>query len=252
MKSIFRIIVMSALSVGGGITAALKAQDGEMAVRTDLIYASSYVFRGVERANASAQATAELNAGDFRAGLWTSQPFDRDETSELNLSAAYTWHATEVVALEFSAAHGWFNQATGGGVARSFETGVTATFAPIAGFTPSAGYFRDFRFRADTTQVALARSIALTKLGTFLDLNFFAGWSAGKNWRPDATGLDSRRDGYGYWGGEVQLPYRISRLTTVLLGLHYADTFERWAPNGAFGGASRGNLWVTFGVNLDF
>lgn len=226
-------------------------QEAPPPLRVDVAYASGYVFRGVERAGVSVQAAVEFNRDRLRGGIWVNQPFDRGDTREVNLNAAYTWQPADGFTLEASVAHAWFDEVPGGGVDRSFETGLTATLAPAGGFTPSFAYYHDFRLRADTMQASVARSIALTKLGAFLELNFFAGWTSGDDWRPDAPGL-RRHDSYGYWGGAVHLPYRVGAHTTVVAGLHYADSFGRSATNGPFGRASSGNLWAAFGVTFDF
>ncbi len=228
------------------------AQDDEPPpVRVEAAYASRYVFRGIERAGDSAQVAVELSHDKFRGGLWANQPLDRGSPREVNLNAVYTWQPADGFALEASVAHSWFSDVPGGGVDRSLELGLMATLAPIAGLTPGLAYYHDFRFRADTMQASFARSIALTKLGAFLELNLFAGWASGEDWRPDAPG-PQRGDSYGYWGGEVHLPYRVGPHSTVVAGLHYADSFGRSVTNGPFGRSSRGNLWVTLGVNLDF
>lgn len=227
------------------------AQEEAPPLRVDVIYASSHVFRGIERAGHSVQAAVELNRDRFRGGLWVNQPFDGDDTREVNLNAAYAWQPADGFTLEASVAHTWFAEVPGGGVDRSFEAGLSATLAPVEGFTPSFAYYHDFRFKADTMEASFARSIALTKLGAFLEINLFAGWVSGDDWRPDAPGL-RRRDSYGYWGGEVHLPYRVGAHATVVAGVHYADSFGRSATNGPFGHASRGNLSITFGVTLDF
>lgn len=221
------------------------------AVRVDFGYASRHVFRGVERAGQSAQAGVELAHENFTGGAWTNLPFQSDGAREIGLNAAYTWQPVAEITVKASLVHSWFNEVPGGGVKRSFEAGLTATFSAIKGFTPGLAYYHDFRLRAATAQASLARSIALTKLGAFLELNFFAGWAKGDNWRPDTPG-PRRQDGYGYWGGEARVPYRIGPHSTVTAGLHYADAFGRSAANGPFGLSSRDNLWVTLGVNLDF
>ena len=225
--------------------------DEPPAVRADFVYASRYVFRGVERSGQSAQAGVELARDNFSGGGWANLPFASGEARETNLHAAYAWRPASGLALEASVTHSWFSEVPGGGVERSLETGLTATLAAVAGFTPSLAYLHDFRFRADTAQASLARSIALTKLGAFLELNAFLGWATGDDWRPDAPG-PPRHDSYGYWGGEARVPYRIGPHSCVTAGLHYADTFGRSAVNGPFGLPSRHNLWVTLGVNLDF
>jgi hypothetical protein len=234
------------------LTATLDAQsDDPPAVRTDLRYASRYIFRGVERAGQSAQAAAEFTHENFTGGVWTNLPFQNGETHEVNLRAAYAWQPLTALTLEVSAAHYWFSDVPGDGVKRSFEAGLTATFSTINGFTPGLAYYHDFRLRTDTAQASLARSIALTKLGAFLELNFFAGWTRGDDWRPDAPGA-RRHDSYGYWGGEVRVPYRIGPHSMITAGLHYADAFGRSVTNGPFGLLARHNFWFTLGVNLDF
>lgn len=242
---------LSVLGLGLLTWALGWAQEEPPPLRMDVNYVSSHVFRGIERAGGSAQAAMEFNRDGFRGGLWVSQPFDGDDTREVNLNAAYGWQPADGFTLEASVAHTWFDDVPGGGLDRSFEAGLTATLAPVVGFTPSLAYYHDFHLEADTTQVSFARSIALTKLGAFLELNLFTGWASGHDWRPDAPG-PRRRDSYGYWGGEVHLPYRVGVHTTVVAGLHYADSFGRSATNGPFGRDSRGNLWVTLGVTLDF
>lgn len=234
------------------LAAALPGLSDEMpVVQGDFGYTSSYVFRGIERAGDSAQATVELNRNAFRAGLWANQPLRAGDPDEFNLNAAYAWEATGELTLEASAAYTWFGGVPGGGVERSFEVGLVAKCAPIQGFMPSLGYHHDFYFQADTAEASLARSIALPRFGAFLELNFFAGWVSGSDWRPDAPG-PRRQDDYGYWGGEVHLPYRIGPHMVVVAGVHYAANFNRSLVNGGFGRSSDRNLWLSLGVNLDF
>ena len=242
----FPAVLLLSLLVG---TAGAQA-DEPPAVEAKFGFASRRVFRGVERAGASAQAAVEFYREGFHGGLETNQPFGSG-AREVNLHAAFAWEPTPDLKLEASLAHNWFTQVPGGGADRSLEAGLAATLAPISGFTPGLAYYHDFRFRADSVQVSLGRSIALTKWGTFLDLNFLAGWVTGDDWRPDATG-PRLHDSYAYWGGEAQLPYRVGPHSTIVAGLHYADTFGRSPANGPFGRQTRRNLWVSLGVNLDF
>ena len=228
----------------------LRAEESP-AVQVNLDYASRYVFRGVERAGASAQATVEFARDEFHFGVTSNQPCRSGETRDLNLHATYTWQPVSDLKLEASIAQNWFADVPGGGVDHSTEVGLSATFALVGGFTPGLAYYHDFRFRADTTQVSLARSIALTKWCAFLDLNFLAGWTSGDDWRPDAAG-PRMHDGYAYWGGEARLPYRIGPHSTLVAGLHYQDAFGRSLAHGPFGRPARRNLWVSLGVNLDF
>lgn len=247
----FLRIIPALLAAVVAVTAG-PAQDGERPpLRADLTYVSRHVFRGVERSADSLQAAVELNRESLRGRLWTSQPFDRGDTREVKLSAGYGWQATEGIALEASVTHAWFNDVASGGVDRSFEAGLTTTLASVGGFAPSLSYYHDFRFRADTAELAVARSVALPTWGAFLELNFSAGWVRGCDWRPDAAG-SPRRDAYGYWGVDARLPYRIGAHSTVVIGLHYADHFDRSVANGPFGRSGGGKPGVTLGVTLDF
>src|SRR5882672_547593 len=76
------------------------AQEEAPLLRADLAYASSYAFRGVERAGDSAQTTVEFNRDNFRGGLWVNQPFDRGDTRETSLNAAYAWRPADTLTLE--------------------------------------------------------------------------------------------------------------------------------------------------------
>lgn len=219
-------------------------------VKVDFTYATDAVFRGIAQAGDSLQADVELSRDEWRAGLRTSQPFAHG-ARRVDLQAGYHWQATDTLSIEASLAHGWYGDVPGGGVDRSAEAGLTASLASVGGFVPSFSYRHDFRFRADTVELAVARSVALTKWGAFLEFNFFVGAAKGADWRPDAAGA-RRRDGYIYWGGEVSLPYRVGAHATVVAGLHAAGNSGRSELNGPFGRPSEAILWGTLGVSLDF
>ena len=246
-----RLGIITAFAAGSLLVSRAFAQFDDEAppVRLEAGYASSHVFRGVERADDSAQATLEFARGRFRGGAWLNQPLDADDPRETSLNAAYAWETSGSFNVEATLAHTWFANVPG--VDRSLEAGLIIGMAPAGGFTPSLAYYHDFRFDADSTQVSFARSIALTRLGAFLEVNFFAGWVGGGNWRPDATG-PRLKDSYGFWGGKAHLPYRVGPRSTVVAGLHFENSFGRSIATGPFGGRPRGQLWVTLGVNLDF
>jgi hypothetical protein len=231
------------------LTLAARAEEPPT-VRLDFAYASRAVVRGVERAGDALQAGVEFSRDEWRGGLRTSQPLGGG-VREADVHAGYVWPATESVSIAASIAHFWYGDVPGGGVERSIEAGLAATFAPVSGFTPTLAYRRDFRFRSDSVELALARSVPLTKWGAFLEFNFFTGVVHGANWRPDAAGA-RRRDAYQYWGGEVSLPYRVGPHTTVVAGLHAAGNAGRSLANGAFGRPADAIFWATLGVTLDF
>ncbi len=228
----------------------VRAEDDPQ-LRGDLDYTTQEVFRGIRRTGPATQAAVVLTRDSFRGGVWANLPFRDGEEREVNLNAAYSWPMAAGMTLEASAAQFWYGDAPATGVRRSFEAGLTATAAPIAGFSPSLAYYHDFRLHADTTEASLAHSIPLTGLGVFLDLKIFAGWAKGDDWRPDAPG-PRRNDSYRYWGAEAQLPYRVGPHSTVVFGLHYAGTLGRSPTNGPSGLVGGQQLWMTLGVSLDF
>ncbi len=219
--------------------------------QVDAHYASRVVFRGIEQAGPSAQGEVKFTRENFSVGWQASQPLKRRETRLANLHLAYDWQSASGFNLEISMVNRWFSGVPSDEVHRALEIGLAAIFSPIEGFTPSVMYSHDASLCADTAQVGVARSIALTQLGTFIELAVVAGLVSGDNWRPGALGTQ-RHDNYGYWGGSAQVPYRIGLHTTVAVGVHYADTTGRSALNGPFGRANQHNLWITCGVNLDF
>ncbi len=242
---------VSGLLLGSFVAVAARAQTEAPPIQVNVAYASRSVFRGVERSADALQAGVEFSRDNLHGGLGTRQSFGGDDAREVDLHGGYRWSLDNGATVEASVAHTWFDRVPGGGVERSLETGLAATLPPVSGFTPGARYSHDFYFRADTIEVALARSTALTKLGAFLEWNFFAGWVTGRDWRPEAAG-PRRRDDYGYWGAEVSLPYRIGSNSMVAAGLHYAEALGRSATNGPFGRSGNPGLWVTLGVSLDF
>ncbi len=220
--------------------------------RADAGYASRYISRGLEQAGASTQASLGLARGSLRGGLWANLPTGGGEKREVDLSASYLWPTEQGYSLELSARNYWVGGAAAAGVQHSFEAGIVALAPALSGYTPSLAYYRDVRLRADTMQVSLAHSIALTQLGAFLDLNFFAGWRTGTDWRPDAPG-PRRQDSYGYWGVEAHLPYRFPGSPVTLTGgLHYANATGHSSVNGPFSLSEGQNLGITLGVSLDF
>lgn len=242
---LFMPLVLAALLSGP----ATQADEPEF--RSDFAVVSRQVFRGIERAGASAQMNFECAGGGWRGGAWTNQPFDRGQVRETSVNGGYAWDPTGEISLELSTGYSWFSRVPGGGVRHSLEGGLTATVANVHGFVPSVAWWHDFTFDADTLQLACARSIPLTRLGAFLECNAFAGMTTGEEWRPEAPG-PRRHDGYSYWGAEVRLPYRVGAHTTVTAGLHYSATSGRSLMNGPFGLSATSNLWATLGVNLDF
>lgn len=243
------VVFVFALLAGA---ARVAAQDsGEPKVTADFGYASRYVFRGVERAGSSAQAAVEYAAKGFRGSVWANQPLRSRQGSEIDLTAAYGRQVSEKLNVELALTAYNFTSEPAGATEHSVEAALTATFAPVNGVTPSVSLQHDFRLEADTAQASLAYSVALTRLGTFLELSAFAGWSDARNATPDAASSRAS-DGYGYFGGEAHIPYRVGAHTTVIAGLHATTTVGQGRALASPGRFARSNLWLTLGVSVDF
>ena len=232
---------------------ALAAQDGaEPVARADLGYASRYVFRGLTRAGASVQSGLEYEPNEtLRASLWANAPFHRGETGELEASITGQHKFAGQLTLEALATAYYFPDAVAGATRHSFEIGLAASWQVRGGLATKISVFRDLRLRATTLQAALACSVALPRLGTFLEGNLYVGWADGGNWRPDAPG-PARRDGYSYVGADAQVPYRISPHVTVIGGLHCAEAYGNSPTNGPITRQTGRNCWVSLGLSLDF
>lgn len=232
------------------LSGALFAQD-ELSTTADAGYASRRVFRGVERSGDAMQASVGLAQAGWRGNLWASVPFESAEPDEVNLNVGYTAKVSDAFSVGIDATQFWFGNPPAGATKQSFEAGVEATWSANGGMTTTLAYHHDFRLKADSVQGSLGYSFPLTKLGAFLELSAFAGWVDGSDIRPDAPG-PAVGDGYGYFGAEAYLPYRIGGHTTIIAGVHFADTVGQsrlWSPIGA-GSGSRG--WATLSVSFDF
>ena len=237
---------------GFGVAVAVAQRDpGEPVLTADFDYASRYVFRGIPHAGGSAQASVEFAANGLRAGVWTNQPFHRDDDGEVDVTAAYARQVSPELNLEFAIMSYNFTETQANLTRHSLEVGLTATLKPIAGFTPSLAVQHDFQLDSNSVQGALASSVALPRLGAYLEWSVFGGWVDTRNLRPDARG-PRIGDGYGYFGGEAHVPYRIGAHSTLSVGLHGTATANQDRANAVSGRVSPRNLWVTFGLSVDF
>jgi len=242
---------VSALLFAPALLGAAERFDGELKPTAEFVVASESVFRGLERAGHSAQAAVGVERGAFRGGLWASVPLRGGEADELRLDAAWRQPLGGQFELEAGVRMFRFLNAPAGAPRHSWEAGLKLSREMPGGLKPALGYYRDFRLQADTGEGELGFSVPLTRLGAFLDGRFFAGWSQADDWRPGASG-PRVAGGYGYYGVEAKVPYRIGEHTTVLAGLHYSEAWNAREAGAVPGPKGRRNLGFTAGVSLDF
>jgi hypothetical protein len=243
-RAAFVLLLLVALS-------RLPAQDDEWKATTGIGCASERVFRGVERSGGAAQASAEITGYGFEGSIWTSQPFKGGEPGETDLSAGYAFKIPGQFTLEATVTQYLFAMTKPGATRRSTEAGLQASWTANSSLTAAIACFHDFRLGADTVQATAGYSVALKRVGAYLELKSFAGWVNGTNLRPDATG-PRLRDAYGYYGADAQLPYRVGGHTTFVAGVHFSEAVGQsrlWSPIGVPGGA---RTWASFAVNFDF
>jgi len=241
------VLVLSLLAAVSG----LYAQEDEPATNASVGLSSRHVFRGVESAGAGATGSFQVRRDNWRVGGDISRPFDRDEPGEGTLTAAYAWKATKQFKLEAVVMPRWSIDPLPGATKHSFEAGVSANWELPSGFTVELAGFHDWRLKADTLQATLNYSQPLKNLGAYLEWSASIGTSSARDLRPDAVGTPIR-DSYSYYSASVRLPYRISGRSTLVGGLHVAESDNQsrlWSPIAASGGF---RVWFDVGLSVDF
>lgn len=241
------VLVLSLLVTVSG----LHAQEDEAATNASVGVSSRHVFRGVEHAGAGATGAFQVARDNWRVGADISRPFDRDEPGEGTLTTAYTWKVTKQFKLEAIMMPRWSIDPLPSGTKHSFEAGVSAAWELPNGFTVELAGFHDWRLKADTLQATLNYSQPLKNLGAYLEWSASIGVSSARDLRPDVMGAPIR-DSYSYYSASVRLPYRISGRSTLIGGLHVAESSNQsrfWSPIAASG---RFQVWFDVGLSVDF
>ena len=229
----------------------LHAQDDETASTATGRLSSQRLFRGVKQLGACAEGEFQVTRNGWRVDAEFSQPFDRDEPGEGNLSASCAWKSAERLKLEAVVMERWYSKVSPGVTKHSFEGGLSAKWTLANGFVMDLAGFHDARLKADTVEATLNYSMPLKSLGAYLEWSASIGTSKARDLLPDAAGLPVR-DGYTYYAASVRLPYRICAQTTLAVGLHVSESDNQsrsWSPIGARGGAY---AWIDLGLSSDF
>jgi len=234
---------------------SVRAQDeadfDEWKITGEAGYASRHVFRGALRSRDAAQASAKVERSGWSADLRVNQPLRDDDPREVRFGVGHKWRVANRWVIEAGGTGYWYEKTPAWSVAQSLEAGVSVAWESGGRFTPGVAWYHDFELRADTVQASLGYSVPLAKLGAYLEGKFFAGWAEARDLRPDAAG-PRVRDGYGYYGVEARVPYRIGEHTTLVASLNFADSVNQnraWSPLGARGSP---RVWGGLAVSFDF
>ena len=241
------VLVLSLLVAVSG----LHAQEDEPAMNAAVRVTSQNIFRGVKSSAGAAAGTFQVARNGWRVGADISQPFNRDEPGEGKIHVDYNWKATKQLKLEAILVPRWMLDAPAGTTKRFFETGLSAAWELPNGFTVELAGFHDWRLKANTLAATINYSQPLKSLGAYLEWSATIGTASARDLRPDAAGA-MVRDSYNYYSASVRLPYRISARSTVIGGLHVAESANQsrfWSPIAASG---QFRLWWDVGLSVDF
>lgn len=229
----------------------LHAQDDDAVSTASIELVSRRVFRGVLESGASTAGEFRFARNGWQIGAEVAQPFDGDEPGKGSLDAAYGWQVSKQLMLSVIATQRWRFDVPVGATKHSFEAGFSATWTSPSGYAVELAGFHDVRLRADTLQATFSYSMPLKSLGAYLEWSASVGTSSSRDLLPDAAG-GPVQDGYSYYTGSVRLPYRIGPQTTLVVGVHVAESdgqSRSWSPIAARGGF---HGWVDLGLSFDF
>lgn len=224
-------------------------------VTTDFSYTSEYVFRGIKNSNAAMQGSVEVGQDDARIGVWTSQPINSkgEDLNEIDFYAGYKLKLTRDLTADLVGTYYYYPEATGGITHHSYEIGVGGIFnleglsPAFKGASTSLYYYYDFRLKAQTVQASLGYSLALTSIGTSIDVNVFAGQVAAHDLYPDVDSPRTVREAWTYYGIGVNVPYKLAENAQVHVGASLSQNdkfFKGYRPHQ--------NASVTAGVTIGF
>jgi len=236
-------ILLAALAAGAGLSAA-EQQKSSYSVTTEYTYASEYIFRGVEQADASIQPSVEITSGDAYFGIWSNQPVTKRASNEFDIYGGYKYKFNNELSFEGVGTYYWYPEARGQETKQSYEVGLGATYT-LKGIATSVYYYYDIRTETDTVQTSVGYSLPLEAIGSSVDFSVFYGFVDGRDVAPYATGRKQMQS-YGYYGADANYNYKLNEKSSVVAGVHYA------ANKNLPAGTPDSNLWFTLGLSVGF
>lgn len=227
--------------------AALRAEEpkSSYSVTADFIYASEYIFRGIEQQDGALQPAVTFTKDTLSLGVWSSQGLANQSVNWAQANEIDLWFTYGIA----------FDKATvtAGGTAYLYPSarasfgepdstwelslGVSGPLGPLTG---SATYFHDLVLDANTFEFKTSYSIALPNdrgavdFGAFYCLNDLG----------DANGdlAGSPTLDYQYFGLSAAFTYKLTGTTALKASVNYVDVDD--VP-----GAPGANLWFAIGFS---
>jgi uncharacterized protein (TIGR02001 family) len=233
-------VLIALLSTG---LPAAAAPLPEMAVRLDLIYASRYVYRGVELARDSLQPSLDVSANGTYAGAWLNGPLASGQKNEMNYYFGHEFAGDTlldeggIIDLGGRVYHFPRGHYVPGTDATSYEAYVGLKSGPLeGGITPAIYSYYDFTRRSYNFHGSLSTVLPVAQLGFGVRVSAHVGHTG---FTRSALGTD-----YTYWGAAVSLPYAITPNAALTLGAQY--------DSNNLAGAKRDLVSFTAGVSMSF
>lgn len=212
---------------------------------------SEHVHRGLERSDETVHMGIAWRGESWRAAGDAYAPLRSADPAEWRMEGG--WGSSPAAGLQLEALARWshFTRARVGMAEDTLELGARATWMLPREAQVGVAAFHDVTLEATTAEGSIGYSIPLTKLGAYLDLRGWIGWSDARDWRPEAPG-PAIAGGYGYFGVEATLPYRVGAVTSVIVGVSYSESWNARdeGPEPQRGG--RRNLIWKIGVSFEF
>ncbi|MDD3178834.1 MAG: hypothetical protein PHQ04_00635 [Opitutaceae bacterium] len=190
------------------------AGDEEVTVTTDFAYATSYIFRGLQRAHHSLQSAVTVTHGGFNGGVWANVPTDRGEAHEIDPFLFYSFAASglswDTGLLVYT-----YPEASDIGTSHTCELslGATAPLAIVTGVPVNAGAIVSYDLRLARLNIEAtvehAEEFTFATRPAEWSLGVFAGCNDGRNLTPEDPG-PQYRDAYLYYGFKLALSCKLS------------------------------------------
>ncbi|MDQ8204513.1 TorF family putative porin [Pelagicoccus sp. SDUM812003] len=225
--------LITALSAAGVSLAAVNVNAQELTWTASAGVESEYVFRGVEIASESFQASIEGAYGDGYFGVWMNESLEDEDkgASEYDFYAGYGYAINDTLTADFGATLYHYPDADD----ETFEiyTGLSLD-APLA---PSFYVYYDFDLEALTLEGSVSKSYDVAEK-TALELGAAAGWVD--------SDLDEGAEFY-YYNATADLVYSFNETTTASIGARVGGN------DGRFGeGGKDDNAWAGVSFSKSF
>lgn len=194
-------------------------------ITADFVYASEYVFRGIEQQDAALQPAVTFTSGSLALGVWTSQALTNrsvnwSQGSEIDLWGTYGIKLNDSYTAVLGGTYYLYPSARPrlSEVDKTYELSAGLT-GPVGPLTGSATYFHDFVMESNTFQFGLAYSIPLPEEKGSFDLGATYGFNDigdGDGDLPGTGGFD-----YRYYAVSASIAYKLTAAATLKTGLTY-------------------------------